>query len=103
MFAHFVQSLTADKTTDWLKVKLHKPTAVSLLLGLGLGGLLIALLPPLPFLAMLAIWPLGMAISLIAVPLVLFRLRGQALWDMVIWGQAVGVVAVVLLFVASLL
>lgn len=77
-------------------------TAVAILLGLLLGGLFNWFWSGLPFLAMLAMWPLGVAIGLIVVGLVSHWLRGEAQWGLALAGQAIGVLAIALIFTASM-
>lgn len=78
-------------------------TAVAILFGLLLGGLLQMLWSGLPWLTSLAFWPLGLAISLILVALLSPRWRGEAQWGLALAGQASGVLAIGLIFVASVL
>ncbi len=78
-------------------------TAVALLIGLLLGGLFNWLWSGLPVLAMVAMWPLGVAIGLIVVALASHWLRGEARWGLALAGQGIGVLAIALIFIASLL
>ena len=76
-------------------------TAVAIILGLLLGGMFNFFWAGLPWLVILAMWPLGIAIGLVA--LASHRLRGEAQWGMALAGQAIGVVAIALIFVASMI
>ncbi|MBP6469171.1 MAG: hypothetical protein KBE23_05635 [Chloroflexi bacterium] len=78
-------------------------TAVAVFVGLLLGGVFNWLWSGLPFLAALAMWPLGLAIGLIVVALASRWLRGEAQWGMALAGQAIGVLAIALVFVASII
>ncbi|MCB8983727.1 MAG: hypothetical protein H6659_07890 [Ardenticatenaceae bacterium] len=78
-------------------------TAVAVLMGLLLGALFNWFWAGLPFLAMVAMWPLGVAIGLIVVALASRWLRGEARWELALAGQGIGVLAIALIFIASLL
>jgi len=78
-------------------------TAVAILIGLLLGGLFNWFWAGLPFLATVAMWPLGVGIGLIVVALVSHRLRGEAQWGLALAGQAIGAVANALIFIASMI
>jgi len=99
MFAQSVNSQSMYET----KESSRGVTAVALLIGLLLGGLFNWFWSDLPFLAMAAMWPLGVAIGLIVVALASHRLRGEAQWGMALAGQGIGVLSIALIFVASVL
>jgi hypothetical protein len=80
----------------------NRLTAVAVFVGLLIGGLGNWVWVGLPWLASLALWPLGLAVGLIAVALVSYRWNGEAQWGMALAGQAIGVLAVGLIFVTLL-
>jgi hypothetical protein len=80
----------------------NRLTAVAILIGLLVGGLFNWVWGGLPGLASLAVWPLGVAIGLIGVALVNGRRTGETPWGMALVGQAIGVLAVGLIFVTTL-
>ena len=83
-------------------LRLPAPLLPALLGGLALGRLSAYLWPQLPALAALAMWILGLAVALILVALIHYRLRRQPLWELAILGQLLGVAGTALLVVASL-
>lgn len=80
----------------------NRLTAVAILIGLLMGGLFNEVGSGLPWLASLAVWPLGLAIGLIGVALVTGYRTGETPWGMALVGQAIGVLAVGLIFVTTL-
>ncbi|MBK8987050.1 MAG: hypothetical protein IPM39_13395 [Chloroflexi bacterium] len=77
-------------------------TAVAITIGLLLGGMFNFLWSGLPWLVALAMWPLGVAVGLIITALAYQRWRGEAQWGLALAGQGIGVLAVGLIFVASM-
>ena len=78
-------------------------TAVAVIMGLLLGGAFTFLWNGLPLLAAAALWPLGLAIALIGAALVSKWLRGKPAWGLALAGQALGVLAIGLIFAASIM
>lgn len=78
-------------------------TAVALMSGLVLGGVFTFLWHGLPLLALIGMWPLALAISLIGVSLISNSCREESEWGMALAGQALGVVAIALIFAASVI
>lgn len=78
-------------------------TAVALLAGLVLGGMFTFLWHSLPLLAVIGMWPLGLAIGFIGVAIISNRRRDEAEWGMALIGQALGVLGIALIFLASII
>lgn len=81
----------------------NSTTAVALLAGLGLGGVFTFLWNSLPLLAVIGMWPLGLAISFIGVTIISNRRRDEPEWGMALAGQALGVIGIALIFLASVM
>lgn len=77
-------------------------TAVTLIFGLGLSALLQWLLacPPL---AVFGLWLLGPALALIAGALIRHHILHESPWHLALLGQALGMVGIALLLLASLI
>ena len=78
-------------------------TAVAVIVGLVLGGVFTFLWNSLPLLAVIGMWPLGLAIGFIGVALINNRRRTQSEWGLALAGQALGVIAIGLIFAASVM
>jgi hypothetical protein len=78
-------------------------TAVAVIIGLVMGGVLSLLWHGLPLLAVIGMWPLALAMSMIGVSLISNSRREESEWGMALAGQALGVVAIALIFAASVM
>jgi hypothetical protein len=81
----------------------NSATAVAVITGLVLGGVFTFLWSSLPLLAVIGMWPLGLAISFIGVALINNRRREESEWGLALAGQALGIVAIGLIFAASIM
>ena len=81
----------------------NSTTAVAVVGGLVLGGLFTYLWNGLPFMALVGMGLLGLAISLIGVAVVSNRRREESEWGMALAGQALGAVGIALMFLASVM
>jgi hypothetical protein len=81
----------------------HSETAVAVIIGLVLGGVFTFLWSSLPLLAVIGMWPLALAISMIGVSLISNSRREESEWGMALAGQALGVIAIALIFAASVM
>ena len=81
----------------------NSTTAVAVIVGLVLGGVFTFLWNSLPLLAVIGMWPLGLAIGFIGVALVNNMRREESEWGMALAGQALGVIAIGLIFAASIM
>ena len=79
-----------------------RPTSKAVLVGLILAALFTVWGPRDIALATLAMWPLGLALGMLGVGLFRLRSKNDVRWHMLIVGQLLGVVAITLLFIASL-
>ena len=96
MFAQFAQDTPLDQPT------FVTPTRLAICLGLSLGVLFAWLWPQLTGLAAVAAWMIGLAIGLLSSGLISTRRDGASAWELLLGGQALGVLALVLLFVTAL-
>lgn len=84
--------------------KTRKPNtaAIATLFGLAFGTLLV-FLGKFSGLVAAAMWPLGVAIGLMAASWLSYRYQGEAQWGMAIAGQLLGAVATGMLFIAAMI
>lgn len=84
--------------------KTRKPNtaAIATLFGLAFGTLLV-FLGKFSGLVAAAMWPLGVAIGLMAASWLSYRYQGEARWGMAIAGQLLGAVATGMLFIAAMI
>ena len=100
MFVNYAQNQSfLNTTTQPTKLTAGR---VAVFAGLLLGGLFTLLMPQISGLVALALWPLGMAIALLAVGLWSKRRPGATQWGFLLLGQILGVTAVAMLFIAQI-
>lgn len=78
-------------------------TAVAILIGLFLGTMFNLIWQGLPLAAMAGMGFLGLAISFITVTIVHNQFRQESEWGLALVGQVLGVLAVGLIFIASII
>ena len=100
MFADYAQNQTFQNTTT--RPPLLTAGRIAVFAGLLLGGLFTLLLPQFSGLVTMALWPLGMAIALLAVGLWSKRRPGGTQWGFLLLGQILGVTAVAMFFIAQI-
>jgi len=98
MTANTFQPNTYSKESGQISV-----TAVAVVLGLVLGGVFNLIWQGLPLLTLLGMWLLALAISFIAVTLINNRRSVESEWGLALVGQMIGMLAVCLIFIASVL
>ncbi len=98
MFAQYAETPNRMSTAS---TSMITPVRVAAILGLILGGFLAAIMPQ-AGLSKVAMWPLGMGISLLTTGLITVRRTGESRWELVFAGQILGVTAVALLLFAYL-
>ncbi len=81
----------------------NSTTAVAVIGGLVLGGVFTFLWNGLPLMAVAGMWLLGLAIGFIGVALINNMRREESEWGLALAGQALGVIAIGLIFVASVM
>ncbi|MCA9958337.1 MAG: hypothetical protein R3E31_10765 [Chloroflexota bacterium] len=100
MFAQIVENPT---TMNMQPKTILTPVRIAVVLGLGLGTLFTMLWPHFTGLVAWAMWPLGVAIASLGMGILSFRRSGETQWNLIFLGQALGVTAVAMIFLAWLL
>jgi len=98
MFTPYRETYSANKDEP---VLVRNPILIAVPIGIAVSFCLQLLFTGFSFWASFALWPLGLAISLIFISVLSQRLHNKAQWGLVIVGQLLGALGIFMLFLSS--